>query len=231
MSEGSSGVLWFFRPDNWEMLIKVLDGCSINQRFWVLAAATTDVGYELRVRDTSTGRVASYTNPLGQVARALIDVEALDTCSEGGAPAEARVATPSASVGARGSVRSVQASDCVAGANVLCLGGGRFRVEVEWRDFQDNVGTGSVAPFLDDSSGLFWFFSPENWEMLVKVLNGCALNDSFWVFFGATTNVGFTLRVTDLESGEVAVYENDLGHAADTVADTAALPCALAAAR
>jgi hypothetical protein len=88
-----------------------------------------------------------------------------------------------------------------------------------------NIGSGTPAPVADVRSGLFWFFTPDNWEMLVKVLDGCALNGSYWVYFGATTDVGFTLRVTDLVSGEVASYENALGRAADTVADTAALSC------
>ena len=48
----------FFEPDNWEMLIKVLDGCRTNGRIWVLGAATTDLGYRIVVTDTVTPRVA-----------------------------------------------------------------------------------------------------------------------------------------------------------------------------
>ena len=34
------------------MLIKVINGCGLNQRYWVYAAATTDVEYQLTVTDS-----------------------------------------------------------------------------------------------------------------------------------------------------------------------------------
>ena len=71
-------------------------------------------------------------------------------------------------------------------------------------------------------SGLFWFFSDNNWEMLVKVLDGCAINGHYWVFSAATTNVGYTLRVIDTDNGAVQEYVNPLGVAADAVTDTGA---------
>lgn len=65
------------------MLIKVLDGCGINDRFWVFAAATTDVETTLRVTDSQTGRVATYFNPLANASPAVTDVDALAGCSQG----------------------------------------------------------------------------------------------------------------------------------------------------
>jgi predicted esterase len=75
-----SAVLWFFDPNNWEMLVKVLDGCGLNQRVWVFAAATTNVEYNLTVTDTITGKVKSYQNPGGQSAAIITDVDAFATC-------------------------------------------------------------------------------------------------------------------------------------------------------
>lgn len=115
---------------------------------------------------------------------------------------------------------------CTPGPAVLCLGGGRFQVEVAWKDFQGNAGTGSVVsagPGGSDDSGLFWFFAPDNWEMLVKVLDGCALNGHHWVFAAATTTVEYTLRVTDTRTGEVATWSNPLGGSPRAVTDTSAL--------
>jgi hypothetical protein len=48
-------------------------------------------------------------------------------------------------------------------------------------------------------SGLFYFNNSNNWEMLLKVLNACTLNNRYWVFVSATTNVQFTLTVTDTQ--------------------------------
>ena len=72
--------LFFFGSDNWEILVKVLDGASINNRFWVFSAATTDVEYTLRVTDTETGQTRSYDNPLGNRAPAVTDTSAFATC-------------------------------------------------------------------------------------------------------------------------------------------------------
>ena len=75
-----SGLLWFFSPDNWELLVKVIDGCDFNQRYWVFAAGTTNVAYTLTVTDTKTGRVVRYENPLGRSSPAVIDTNAFATC-------------------------------------------------------------------------------------------------------------------------------------------------------
>jgi predicted esterase len=116
---------------------------------------------------------------------------------------------------------------CVAGPTRLCLQDGRFQVEVAWRDFQGGQGVGSVvpvsaAPGASGDSGLFWFFDPANWEMLVKVIDGCTLNNRFWVFAAATTNVQYTLEVTDTSTGQTVRYENPLGRSSPATTDTQA---------
>jgi ELWxxDGT repeat protein len=118
--------------------------------------------------------------------------------------------------------RSALTALCVADEEKLCLGGGRFRLEVEWRDFDGDTGSGHVVPHFAADSGLFYFFDPDNWEMLVKVLDGCGFNDHYWVFSAATTNVEYTLRVTDTARGVTREYHNPLGVAAAAVTDTAA---------
>ncbi len=112
---------------------------------------------------------------------------------------------------------------CSPSATALCLGDGRFRVEVIWRDFQGNTGSGHVVPGAANDSGLFWFFGPDNWELLVKVLDGCAVNGRRWVFAAATTTVEYELTVTDTETGETASWRNPLGKASPAITDTGAL--------
>jgi hypothetical protein len=75
------------------------------------------------------------------------------------------------------------------------------------------------------SGGLFWFFAPSNPEMLVKVLNGCGVNERYWVFLAAGTNVGLTVRVRDTVSGRTWQRENPDSTPLPTVQDTAAMPC------
>lgn len=60
------GCTWFFSPDadQFELLAKVLDGCSTNQdRFWVFAAATTNVEIEIRDPDLLVGHGAAEILP------------------------------------------------------------------------------------------------------------------------------------------------------------------------
>lgn len=121
------------------------------------------------------------------------------------------VATTNAPVGA-----------CLANDTTLCLNNGRFRVQVEWETATD-AGSGHVVPVSSDDSGLFWFFQPDNWEMLIKVLNACSgSNPHYWVFFSATTNVQLIVTVTDTQTGKVKVYFNPQGVSAGPVTDTAA---------
>ncbi len=111
--------------------------------------------------------------------------------------------------------------ECVPGPTVLCLGGGRFRVEVAWKDFQGGAGPGSIVPgAASDDSGLFWFFAPDNWELLVKVLDGCAVNGHHWVFAAATTTVEYTLTVTDTRTDQAWTWRNLPGRASPAVTDT-----------
>lgn len=77
----TSGELSFFSPDNLELLVKVIDGCEVNDRFWVFFAATTDVEFDVTVTDTLTGEARTYTNPQGAAADAVTDTDAFDTCS------------------------------------------------------------------------------------------------------------------------------------------------------
>lgn len=114
---------------------------------------------------------------------------------------------------------------CVPDIDTMCLGANdRFTVEVTWRDFVGATGSGKVASADTPDSGLFWFFDARNWEILFKVLDGCGINDQFWVFYAATTTVEFDITVTDTKTGAVKRYTNALGHPADAVTDTSAFP-------
>ncbi len=111
-------------------------------------------------------------------------------------------------------------SECIPSTTTACVLDGRFKVEVVWRDFSNTTGDAQLVPFSSESSVLFWFFSADNWEMMVKVLDACSINNRFWVFAAATTDVAYTLRVTDTEDDTVTEYTNPLGNAAAAITDT-----------
>jgi hypothetical protein len=123
-----------------------------------------------------------------------------------------------------GKARPAEEAGCVPGPTVLCLGGGRYRVEVSWKDFEGGAGPGTVVPgAASDDSGLFWFFAPDNWELLVKVLDGCAVNGHHWVFAAAVTTVEYVITVTDTQTDQAWTWRNPPGRAAPAVTDTTAL--------
>ncbi|HEX2253370.1 MAG TPA: hypothetical protein VHQ65_08890 [Thermoanaerobaculia bacterium] len=114
---------------------------------------------------------------------------------------------------------------CVAGSQTLCLGpGDRFRVTATWRTAQSTSGSGQVERLTTDT-GYLWFFRETNIEVVVKALDGCGVNQHFWVFAAGLTNVGVTITVEDTVAGGTRVYENPLGRPFQPVQDTGAFPC------
>jgi hypothetical protein len=55
----------------------------------------------------------------------------------------------------------------------------------------------------------------------VKVVDGRAVNGKWWVFYGALSNVEYTVTVTDTQTGAVKTYFNPQGQLA-SFADTTA---------
>ena len=104
----------------------------------------------------------------------------------------------------------------------LCLTPNRFAVTAKWLLPDGTRGVGTVVPGSNSTSGLFWFFGSDNWELLVKVLDGCPVNNYKWVFSAATTNVHYQMAVTDVKSGQTKRYFNYFGQSAPAVTDTQA---------
>jgi len=107
---------------------------------------------------------------------------------------------------------------CTANATTLCFEG-RFAVTASFIS-PSSSGVGTVVPGASSNSGLFWFFSPDNWEVLVKELNGCGLNNRRWLFTAATSNVHFRLNVLDVPRGVQKVYFSYQGPPAPAITDT-----------
>lgn len=78
-----SGSYWFFRNDNLELLIKVLDGCAAFGRYWVFVAGLTDVGVRLEVTDTVADETWTYATEPGEGFDEVRDTDAFATCAAG----------------------------------------------------------------------------------------------------------------------------------------------------
>jgi hypothetical protein len=91
---------------------------------------------------------------------------------------------------------------------------GQFEINVEFTDPRTGLeGQGRSVPLTADT-GVFWFFEPANLELMIKLLDGRAINGRFWVFFGALSDVEYTITVTDRVNGAQKVYHNRRGELA-----------------
>ena len=118
---------------------------------------------------------------------------------------------------------------CKPDENTLCLGD-RWEIRTAFATVQDGGQSGvAEAVSLKDSGidqgGVLAFFDATNPELLVKVLDGCAINGHHWVLVSAATNVGYTLQVRDVTDGSTWTHTNpDLSLSA-AVADVEAQAC------
>jgi hypothetical protein len=189
------GYFWYTDPRYIDAAVKVLNGCGINARFWVSATLLSDYQQTLNLTDTNHSVVKSYFNPLGIAPPAITDTGTFATC-DGGKTLLSRITTVAS-----------QTSFEFAG---------HFQIAVEWKDFGSGTGTGTGVS-LTSHSGYFWFFSPNNPELFIKLVDDYADTGYFWVVFGATTNVEFTVTVTNTEDGQILGYFNPLGNTPSTV--------------
>ncbi|HXT51900.1 MAG TPA: ELWxxDGT repeat protein [Thermoanaerobaculia bacterium] len=213
-----TGAFWFFDAANVELVLKVLDGRGVNGHHWVFYGALSSVEYALTVTDVQTGLTARYRNPAGRLASVG------DVTGFGPLGSFSLVESVSSASGTRprtsSSADPTAIGTCTPAPTRLCLRGGRFAVEASWKDFAGNTGVGTAVPLTADT-GWFWFFGPDNVEVMLKVLDGRPLNGKHWVFYGALSSVEYTLRVTDTQTGAVRTYSNPSGNLA-SVADIGA---------
>jgi streptogramin lyase len=227
-----TGYFWFFQPTNVELVVKVLDARLFSGKWWVFYGALSNVEYTITVTDVQTQQTRTYFNAQDSMA-SVGDTQAF--------PIEATAAPPgtdSATLarfdrerGAFGRMvtalsrtqESDAASACVPAATSLCLAANRFQVQVSWRAVhQGTSGVGQAVAITSDT-GYFWFFQPTNVELIVKILDARSFSGKFWVFYGALSNVEYTITVTDTETQNGKLYFNPQDTMASH-ADTSTFP-------
>jgi hypothetical protein len=199
-----SGGFWFFDAANVELVVKVLDGTAVNGHFWVFYASLTTVQFTMTVTDTVTGAIQSYPYVSGLASASPVSVA--DTLALPGS-------APAASGGtyAMATRPAAAAGPCIPDASTLCLLGGRFQARVEWKNSAQAPAAAAPAVPLTDQTGYYWFFEQPNVEIVLKVLDGTAVNGHYWIFYASLSNVAYTVTVTDLQTGAVRVYDNPAG--------------------
>lgn len=105
------------------------------------------------------------------------------------------------------------------------LMGGRFLAYGLFRLLENGGSAFAGAGNLTGQAGSFTFYNPQNPEVIAKMVDGRALNDSYWFFYGALSNQEYAISVYDRETGLTRVYYNPPGTLASS-GDTGAFPTA-----
>jgi len=223
---GDTGYFWFFSANNVEMVIKLVDGRALNSRFWAFAGGLTNVRVLITVTDTQTGAVRTYLNPQGIAFAPIQDTDAFAGATE----PEGSLNDSGPTVTDPAAVTSLQLSRelsrfaqlaCASDGTTLCLNNSRFRVQARWTTPDGRSGAGQAVSLTGDT-GYFWFFSENNVEMVIKAVDGRAINSHYWVFAGGLTNVNVVITVTDTQTGAVKTYTNPQNVAFAPIQDTSA---------
>lgn len=77
---------------------------------------------------------------------------------------------------------------------------------------------------INDNVALLYFFDEHNPEMLVKVLDACAVNGHRWVFMAGITELAMQVTVTETSTGSSKTYSSGPGPF-QPVSDTEAFRC------
>ena len=130
-------------------------------------------------------------------------------------------------------LQAVDYADCVPTASQITFEHGfSVRMCVEYQKDGETVVEDAKNYGLESrESGILYFFDRDNAEVLVKVLDACAVNQHRWVFVAPVTDLAFNLYVEEVATGKVWEHRNPKGgQTASTESDVAAFPCGAAAA-
>ena len=131
---------------------------------------------------------------------------------------------PATAVASEIDVSATEHDECVESTTVMCLQDGRYEVKIEWTTLSGETGPAMVARPRTRDSGSFYFFSYNNWEVLLKVLDGCAINKHHWVYAASATDLGLNMVVRDTVTDLSKTYFKDAGSPAPATTDSGAFP-------
>lgn len=115
---------------------------------------------------------------------------------------------------------NAQTGSCVANSTTVCLLNNRFRVAIHYVNPFSNppnqpgdfLGARLLQGVQNPDTALFGFSSPQAVEVVVRVQDTRPFAPRFDVYYGGMTDVGYTVTVTDTQTGTTRQYVNAAGH-------------------
>jgi hypothetical protein len=82
MATSDSALFWFYDERNIEVVVKAIDACGFNNRYWIFAGALTDQQYRILIGDTLNPGLGlrTYFHGIGTPAPSVTDTNAFATC-------------------------------------------------------------------------------------------------------------------------------------------------------
>lgn len=186
----ASGFFSFGDPSNLELMVKLLDFGDVVKVFW---GQLTNLRYRLIITDLKTGQAKTYQNTPGECGG--IDQGAFP----GGGGLDLLSPQANQIVAA--------AAGCKNSSGALCLDN-RFTVSVNWRNPGNGTSGQAVAVPFSKVTGAFHFGDASNLELMTKVITQGDRIDFFW---GALSDLEYTITATDTQTGQVKTYQNASG--------------------
>ncbi len=113
---------------------------------------------------------------------------------------------------------------CLENSFTSCLQHGRFQIRASAINQSGARAQAKVRHALvGDAASLFYFFTFDNPELMVKVVDGCALNGRYWVFGSAATDLNYSVTVKDLAAGREETYRRSRSN--PLIGDAVSFPC------
>jgi|CXWL01.1.fsa_nt_gi hypothetical protein len=182
-----TGFFAFDDAANVELVVKILDfGGAAGVRLFY--GQLTDLRFTLTLTEMASGRQRVYVNGTGECGGI-----GPATFSPGSHATFAKRLAPGAA----------DEPVCQSAGSTLCLLEGRFAVTVDWRNQFNGASGAGAAAGLSELSGLFTFTDPANVELLVKTLD---FGDRVLFLWGALSDLGYSIHLRDVASGEEQTY-------------------------
>jgi hypothetical protein len=195
-----TGYFSFGDPGNLELLVKILDfGGGTFKLFY---GELTNLKFTLTVTDTQTGQFKTFSNTTGDCGG--IDQDFFGNASIGGFS----TAEPDSAFLEVRTLQGNASGGCRPDRQTLCLLDGRFAVRVNWQNPGNNTSGQGGPNQLSNLVGTFFFTDASNVELMTKLI---PFPDRVVFFYGALTDLAYTIQVTDTLSGTTKTYQSAPG--------------------
>jgi PKD repeat protein len=191
---------------NPEVIVKMVDASGIGASYWVFYGALTDLSYTLTVRDVSTGKTKVYHDAkIGTTVCGQFDTSGFGSNSGSTASAMGAVESPAPTI--------ATGMSATAGSDTLTLMPAHpFAVTLTATDPRTgNTGQGQLVAQTD----IYGIFSipaitgnASNPEVIVKMVDASGIGAGYWVFYGALTDLNYTLSVREASTGATKTYND-----------------------